>query len=83
MERLLRFIYDHLNDCYGYRDLYQAKKKYSPTERPTEWVPSYYAYLPKYPTPNMLFAAVEIQNPHGIRGYIMIILKGELKRLKK
>ena len=28
-------------------------------------------------------AAVEIQNPHGIRGYIMIILKGELKRLKK
>lgn len=79
MERLLRFIYDHLNDCYGYRDLYQAKKKYSPTE----WVPSYYAYLPKYPTPSMLYAAVEIQNPHGIRGYIMIILKGELKRLKK
>ena len=83
MVHLLRFIYDHLNDCYGYRDLYQAKKKYSPTERPTEWMPSYYAYLPKYPTPNMLFAAVEIQNPHGIRGYIMIILKGELKRLKK
>ena len=79
MERLLRFIYDHLNDCYGYRDLYQAKKKYSPTE----WVPSYYAYLPKYPTPSMLYAAVEIQNPHGIRGYIMTILKGELKRLKK
>ena len=79
MERLLRFIYDHLNDCYGYRDLYQAKKKYSPTE----WIPSYYAYLPKYPTPGMLYAAVEIQNPHGIRGYIMTILKGELKRLKK
>ena len=70
MERLLRF---------GYRDLYQATKKYSPAE----WVPSYYAYLPKYPTPSMLYAAIEIQNPHGIRGYIMIILKGELKRLKK
>ena len=28
-------------------------------------VPSYYAYLPKYPTPGMLYAAVEIQNPHG------------------
>ena len=79
MERLLRFIYDHLNDCYGYRDLYQAKKKYSPTE----WVPSYYAYLPKYPTPSMLYAAVEIQNPHGIRGYILTILKGEFKRWKK
>lgn len=72
MERLLQFIYDHLNDCYGYRDLYRAKKKYSPTE----WVPSYYAYLPKYPTPSMLYAAVEIQNPHGIRGYILTILKG-------
>ena len=69
MERLLRF---------GYRDLYQATKKYSPAE----WVPSYYAYLPKYPTPSMLYAAVEIQNPHGTRGYIMTILKGELKRLK-
>lgn len=69
MERLLRF---------GYRDLYQATKKYSPEE----WVPSYYAYLPKYPTPSMLYVAVEIQNPHGTRGYIMTILKGELKRLK-
>ncbi len=69
MERLLRF---------GYRDLYQATKKYSPAE----WVPSYYAYLPKYLTPSMLYAAVEIQNPHGTRGYIMTILKGELKRLK-
>ena len=69
MERLLRF---------GYRDLYPATKKYSPAE----WVPSYYAYLPKYPTPSMLYAAIEIQNPHGIHGYIMTILKGELKRLK-
>ena len=39
MERLLQFIYDHLNACYGFRDLYRAKEKYSPTE----WVPSYYA----------------------------------------
>ena len=69
MERLLRF---------GYRDLYQATKKYSPAE----WVPSYDAYLPKYPTPRLLYAAIEIQNPHGIPGYIMTILKGELKRLK-
>ena len=79
MERLLQFIYDHLNACYGFRDLYRAKEKYSPTE----WVPSYYAYLPKYPTPGMLYAAVEIQNPHGIRGYIMTLLKGELHKWKK
>ena len=79
MERLLLFIYDHLNACYGFRDLYRAKEKYSPTE----WVPSYYAYLPKYPTPSMLYAAVEIQNPHGIRGYILTFLKGELHKWKK
>ena len=79
MERLLQFIYDHLNACYGFRDLYRAKEKYSPTE----WVPSYYAYLPKYPTPGMLYAAVEIQNPHGIRGYILTLLKGELHKWKK
>lgn len=79
LERLLQFIYDHLNACYGFRDLYRAKEKYSPTE----WVPSYYAYLPKYPTPSMLYAAVEIQNPHGIRGYILTLLKGELHKWKK
>ena len=79
MERLLQFIYDHLNACYGFRDLYRAKEKYSPTE----WVPSYYACLPKYPTPSMLYAAVEIQNPHGIRGYILTLLKGELHKWKK
>ena len=76
MEHLLKFVYEHLNSCYGFRDLYRAKEKYSPTE----WVPSYYAYLPKYPTPGMLYATVEIQNPHGIRGYIKTFLKGELHR---
>ncbi len=59
VERLLQFVYDHLNACYGFRDLYRAKEKYSPTQ----WVPSYYAYLPKYPTPGMFYATVEIQNP--------------------
>ena len=38
---------------------------------------------PKYPTPSMLYAAVEIQNPHGIRGYILTLLKGELHKWKK
>ena len=37
MEHLLEFVYEHLNSCYGFRDLYRAKEKYSPTE----WVPSY------------------------------------------
>ena len=31
----------------------------------------------------MLYAAVEIQNPHGIRGYILTLLKGELHKWEK
>lgn len=30
VEQFLRFIYNHLNDCYGFKDLYRAKEKYSP-----------------------------------------------------
>ena len=77
VERLLDFVYDHLNDCYGFRDLFRAKEKYSPTE----WVPSYYAYLPKLPSPSMLYAVVEIQNPKGIRGYVKSMVTGEARRI--
>ena len=37
VERLLRFVYNNLNDCYGFKDLYRAKEKYSPTQ----WLPAY------------------------------------------
>lgn len=62
MEKLLEFVYEHLNQCYGFKDLYRAKEKYSPTV----WEPSYYAYLPKIPSPDMFYAVVKIQNPQGI-----------------
>ena len=26
VEKLLRFVYDHLNECYGFKDLYRAKR---------------------------------------------------------
>ena len=70
-------VYNNLNDCYGFRDLFRAKEKYSPTE----WVPSYYAYLPKLPSPSMLYAVVEIQNPKGIRGYVKSMVTGEARRI--
>lgn len=76
VERLLRFVYDHLNECYGFRDLYRAKEKYSPTQ----WVPSYYVYLPKIPKPEMFYAVVRIQNPQGIWDYIRSFVKGRVKR---
>lgn len=76
VERLLRFVYDHLNECYGFRDLYRAKEKYSPTQ----WLPSYYVYLPKLPTPDMFYAVARIQNPQGIWNYVGSIVKGRFKR---
>lgn len=78
VEKLLCFAYNHLNDCYGFRDLYRAKEKYSPTE----WVPSYYIYLPKIPTPNMFYALVTIQNPHQIREAAEDLVKGWAQRLR-
>lgn len=55
VEKLLRFVYDHLNECYGFKDLYRAKEKYSPTE----WIPAYYIYLPKFPTPGYVLCGCE------------------------
>lgn len=78
VQRLLEFVYHHLNDCYGFQDLYRAKEKYSPTE----WLPEYYAYLPKIPTPNMFYAVVRIQNPKGIMDYVRSFLKGRIQRKK-
>jgi len=78
VEKLLCFAYNHLNDCYGFRDLYRAKEKYSPTE----WVPSYYIYLPKIPTPDMFYALVTIQNPHQIREAAEDLVKGCAQRLR-
>ncbi len=79
VEKLLRFAYNHLNDCYGFRDLYRAKEKYNPTE----WLPAYYVYLPKHPTPDMFYAIVTIQNPDLVREGIHAILKGKIHHEKR
>ena len=79
VEKLLRFVYDHLNECYGFKDLYRAKEKYSPTE----WVPAYYIYLPKIPTPDMFYAVVKIQNNNVIREAVQSFLNRKGGRDKK
>lgn len=77
MEKLLEFVYEHLNQCYGFKDLYRAKEKYSPTV----WEPSYYAYLPKIPSPDMFYAVVKIQNPQGILDFFQSVkLPGSKKQ---
>ncbi len=66
VEKLLNFVYEHLNGCYGFKDLYRAKENYSPTE----WLPGYYAWLPRIPDLSMLYAVVRIQNQQGVLDYV-------------
>ena len=68
MEKILNFVYEHLNSCYGFKNLYKTKASYSPTE----WLPGYYAYLPKVPVPSMMYAMVRIQNKKGIMDFLNI-----------
>lgn len=76
VERLLCFVYNHLNQCYGFKDLYRAKKNYSPNE----WLPSYYVYSPSVPTPEMFYAIVSIQNPSGIMDYVKSFFRSFKKK---
>lgn len=76
VERLLCFVYNHLNQCYGFKDLYRAKKNYSPNE----WLPSYYVYSPSVPTPEMFYAIVSIQNPSGMMDYVKSFFRSFRKK---
>lgn len=71
IEKLLQFVYEHLNSCYGFKNLYRAKENYSPTE----WVPGYYAWLPKLPAPEVFYAVVRIQNQEGVRDFAKTYFK--------
>ncbi|MCL2864128.1 MAG: phosphatidylglycerol lysyltransferase domain-containing protein [Lachnospiraceae bacterium] len=73
--KIMSFAYENLNNIYGFKSLYSAKKKYSPND----WKPGYFTYLPKVPTPQMIYAVVRIQNPQGILDYIKAIFKGNEK----
>lgn len=71
IEKLLQFVYEHLNSCYGFKNLYRAKENYSPTE----WLPGYYAWLPKLPAPEVFYAVVRIQNQQGVKDFARAYLK--------
>ena len=78
IEKLLNFVYEHLNACYGFKDLYRAKENYSPTE----WLPGYYAWLPRIPDPAMFYAVVRVQNPQGMGEYVQILARAFREKQK-
>lgn len=78
-EKLLNFVYEHLNSCYGFKDLRRAKENYSPTR----WVPGYYAWLPRVPAPEMFYAAVRIQNRRWFLDSAQALLRSLFRKKKR
>lgn len=68
---MLNFIYEHMNNLYGFKTLYHYKKKYGPTE----WAPRYLAYYPGSFTPQIAYSIVKAQNPKGVTDYFLAQLK--------
>jgi phosphatidylglycerol lysyltransferase len=76
VEKVLNFAYEHLNACYGFKNLYQTKASYSPTE----WIPGYYVFSPKFLTPAMMYAIVRIQNNGGVHDFAKAFLPQRRER---
>jgi phosphatidylglycerol lysyltransferase len=71
--RLFDFIYEHLNNLYGFKSLYHAKKKYAPTD----WIPRYMVYYPPTFNARIAYSIVKVQNPKGISDYLLTLLARE------
>ncbi|MCL1899442.1 MAG: phosphatidylglycerol lysyltransferase domain-containing protein [Promicromonosporaceae bacterium] len=76
VQRIMDFAYQNLGDVYGFKSLFEAKKRYNPSQ----WRPVYFAYLPKNLTPSMVYAAVRIQNPQGIGDFFRAFVRGRFAR---
>lgn len=68
---MLEYIYENLNNFYGFKTLHQYKKKYNPTS----WEPRYLAYYPKALTPKIAYSIIKAQNPKGVSDFILTQVK--------
>jgi len=73
--KLLDFIYEKCNKFYGFKDLHRAKEKYSPTV----WAPGYFVYSSKSITPEIAYASIKIQNPGGVKDFLLSSVKARFK----
>lgn len=74
--KIFDYVYENLNQLYGFKTLHHAKKKYAPTD----WQSRYIVHYPKTFTMNMAYAIVKVQNPKGLKGYAIDILKEKFKK---
>jgi len=68
---ILDFVYEHMNQFYGFKSLYQYKKKYFPTH----WEPRFFIYYSSVLTPKIIYAMLKAQNPKGIRDFVLSKIK--------
>lgn len=64
---VLAFIYENLNNFYGFKTLHQYKKKYAPTL----WESRFLAYYPNVFTPKIAYSIIKAQNPKGVTDYLL------------
>jgi phosphatidylglycerol lysyltransferase len=69
--KLLEFIYEKLNNFYGFKSLHHYKKKYGCTV----WEARYFVYYPRTFTPKIAYSIIKAHNPKGISDFILIQLK--------
>lgn len=74
--KLFEFVYEHLNNMYGFKALHHAKEKYAPTE----WQTRYMVYYPPIFSPRMAYSIVKAQNPNGISEFLFSQLKQQMKK---
>ncbi|MCX7714740.1 MAG: phosphatidylglycerol lysyltransferase domain-containing protein [Clostridia bacterium] len=74
----LEFIYEHMNNFYGFKTLHQYKKKYNPTC----WEPRYLVYYPKVFTPKIAYAIIKAQNPKGVTDFLATQIKQVFQGIK-
>lgn len=67
MKQIFQFIYENMNGIYGFKGLYQAKKKFNPSD----WQERFIAYSPAPFGFSHAYAIVKAQNPKGINKLIM------------
>ena len=68
---ILDFIYENMNNFYGFKTLHQYKRKYAPTL----WETRYLVYYPGIFSPKIAYAVVKAQNPKGVTDYMLQQIK--------
>ncbi|MBL3716349.1 DUF2156 domain-containing protein [Lactococcus garvieae] len=74
--QLFQFIYENMNGVYGFKGLYQAKKKWNPSD----WQTRYIAYAPKPFGFSYAYAMLKAQNLKEINKLIIDKLKSKIEK---